>query len=221
MEGVTLATLVILAICLLALLGVLLAAMPRVRELADELQNTLGSLQRALFQVEQLGSQLRQAGVVDKLNVALLGAQGAVGRIDPLAGQLSATLSDARDLLGDAKVTSQSVRARVDDLAAVQTELTALATALADVAAEIRDREVAKRLADVLADTSLLAADIGVLAENATSMLDSGKPLVSNLGSVVGDARRRASGIGSALGSLRAGLKAGVDTWKEGKPDKE
>lgn len=199
--------LLITALVSIALLVAVLAAVPRLREISDSLQLTLSAAQRALFQVEQLGLALRTAGIIERLNAALASAQGAVGRMDPLAGQLSDTLTDARELLDDAKETSQSVRARVEDLAATQRELTALATSMTDVVSEVRDLELAKRLSDVLADTSLLAADIGVLAENASSMLESGKPLVSGIGGVVGDARRRASGISSALGGSAPGSK--------------
>jgi hypothetical protein len=205
----------IIALAAIALLVAVMLAIPRLREIADALQLTLGNAQRALFQVEQLALQLRTAGIIERLSAALASAQVTVGRIDPLAGQLSATLTGARELLDDAKETSQSVRARVEDLAAAQRELTALTSALTDVVGEVRDRELAKRLSDVLADTSLLAADIGVLAENASAMLEGGKPLVSGIGGVVGDARRRASGISSALGGIRAGIKAGVDSWRE------
>jgi hypothetical protein len=220
MQAGSLAAVVIIALVGVALLVALLSAVPRLREIADTLQLTLGNAQRALFQVEQLALQLRTAGIIERLSAALATAQATVGRIDPLAGQLSDTLTGARELLDDAKETSQSVRARVDDLAAAQRELTALASALTDVVGEVRDRELAKRLSDVLADTSLLAADIGVLAENATSMLEGGKPLVSGIGGVVGSARRRASGISSALGGIRAGFKAGVDSWREKDGDK-
>lgn len=210
----------IIALAAIALLVAVLLAVPRLREIADAVQLTLGHAQRALFQVEQLALQLRTAGIIERLSAALASAQVTVGRIDPLAGQLSATLTGARELLDDAKETSQSVRARVDDLAATQRELTALTSALADVVGEVRDRELAKRLSDVLADTSLLAADIGVLAENASAMLEGGKPLMSGIGGVVGDARRRVSGISSALGGIRAGIKAGVDSWREKGDDK-
>jgi hypothetical protein len=211
---------VIIALVGVALLVAVLMAIPRLRELADAAQLTLGNAQRALFQVEQLALQLRTAGIIERLSAALASAQATVGRIDPLAGQFSDTLTGARELLDDAKETSQSVRARVDDLAATQRELTALTSALTDVVGEVRDRELAKRLSDVLADTSLLAADIGVLAENASSMLEGGKPLVSGIGGVVGNARRRASGISSALGGIRAGIKAGVDSWRDKGDDK-
>jgi len=195
--------------------GVVIAAVPRLREISDELQATLSSVQRALFQLEALAGQMRQSGTVDKLNSALSTAQGAAGRIDPLAGELGKALESTREMLDDVKETSQSVRVRVEDLAAAQSELTALASALTDVVSSVRDRELAEKLANVLSDTSLLAADLGVLAENATTMLESGKPLVSNLGNVVGDARRRASGISSALGSLREGFRAGVESWRD------
>ena len=204
-------------VILLVLVAVVTGVLPRLRELSDSVLTTLGGLQRALYQVETLGKSLQDSGAVDKLSSALSQAQGAVGKIEPLTADLSNTLTNARELLDDAKETSQSVRARVDDLAATQAELTALASALTDVVSEVRDRELAAKLANVLADTSLLASDLGVLAENASSMLDSGKPLVSNISHVVGDARKRASGIGSTLGSIREGFKAGAEDFRESK----
>ncbi len=192
----------------------LLGLRPRLLELIEELQTTLGGAQRAMFHIEELLRELREKGLVDKLDAALSEAQGAVGRIDPLARDLQATLGEARELLDDATQTSQSVRARVDDLAATQSELTALAGALTDVIGDVRDRELAAKLANVLTDTSLLAADIGILTENANSYLEHGKPLVSNIGGVVDNARRRAGGISTSLGALREGLKAGYDTLR-------
>jgi hypothetical protein len=213
----------IIAVVQLALIVTLIVAvagaLPRLREITDDIQSTLGSLQRALFQVEVLGNELRQSGMIDKLNAALSSAQGAAGKIEPLAAELETTLNNANLLLDDAKETSQSVRARVDDLAAVQSELTALASALTDVVSDVRDRELAVKLANVLADTSLLAADLGVLAENTTAMLETGKPLVSSVSHVVGDAKRRASGIGATLGSIKEGFKAGVENFRESRPE--
>ena len=92
---------------------------------------------------------------------------------------------------------------------------------LADVLNDVRDMELAQRLSNVLADTSLLAADIGLLAENTNSMLDSGRPLVSGIGHVVGDAKRRAGGISSTISGLRQGFKAGVSTWRDKDGGKE
>jgi ABC-type transporter Mla subunit MlaD len=200
----------------LLLLGVLLiGARSRLAELADELQNTLGAVQRALFHLEELGRELRDRELVEKLDLALQSAYGAVGRLDPLASGLEATLSDAREMLDDATQTSQSVRARVEDLAAVQAELSALTGAFTDVLKELRDRELAAKLTNVLSDASLLAADIGVLTENANSYLESGKPLVSNVGSVVASAKTRAGSLSRTIGSLREGFRAGAQVWQD------
>jgi hypothetical protein len=87
------------------------------------------------------------------------------------------------------------------------------------VAGELRDKELVARLSNVLSDTSLLAADIGVLAENANSFLGGGRPVLGSVSGVVSSARQRASGISTKLGALREGIKAGVETWREGKPE--
>lgn len=202
------------ALAIVALVIGVLGLRPRLLELIDELQSTLSAAQRAMFHIEELARELRDKGLVDKIDAALTEAQGAVGRIDPLATDLQATLSGAREMLDDATQTSQSVRARVDDLAATQSELTALASSLTDVISDVRDGELAAKLANVLSDTSLLAADIGILTENANSYLEHGKPLVANIGGVVDKARQRAGGISTSLGALREGLRAGYDTLR-------
>ena len=210
----------------LAVLGI----RPRLLELAEEAGITLKGLQRTLFHVEDLLREVREKGLVDRIGTALEGlelalgkadsalaqAETAVGRIDPLADDLKRTMTDARELMDDATQTSQSVRARVDDLAAMQAELTALASALTDVAAEVRNKELAEKLGNVLSDTSLLAADIGILTENANSYLEHGRPLVSNIAGVVKNARQRADGISATLSALRHGPPPDD---KVGKPD--
>lgn len=185
------------------------------------IEKSLDALQQAVGHLDGLLNDLRDRGVVGKAAAALDSASGAANRIDPLAAELSTTMQGVRELLDDATQTSQSLRARVDDLAAMQSELTAMTRALTDVSCELRDKELAGKIANVLSDTSLLAADIGILTENANSYLERGKPLVSNIESVVSSAKHRASGISGALGSIKEGIKAGAETWREGGKDKE
>ena len=199
----------------ITLVVVLLNLAPRLRELSDQTQAALNSLRHTLINVNGLIAELRQSELIEQAKLAMQSAHGAVDRIDPLATELQATLTNARTLLDDATETSQTVRARVEDFAATQKELTSLASAMTDVVSEVRDRELAAKLSNVLSDTSLLAADLGILTENANSYLESGRPLVSNIGGVVSSARQRASGISSTLGGLREGFRAGVKTFKE------
>jgi methyl-accepting chemotaxis protein len=196
---------------------------PRLLEFAEEAGITLKVLQRTLFHVEELLREVRDKGLVDRIGTALAGlelalgkAETAVGRIDPLADDLKRTMTEARELMDDATQTSQSVRARVDDLAAMQAELTALASALTDVAADVRNKELAEKLGNVLSDTSLLAADIGILTENANSYLEHGRPLVGNIAGVVKNARERAGGISATLGALHHGAPPDDKVGKPG-----
>lgn len=210
MDTLTLFLVFVIAVGACGLLILAIAVMwlrPRINELADHLQATTGGAQRAMLQIEELVRELREKGLVGKLDAALSDARGAVGKIDPLAADISSALTDARGLLDDATQTSQSVRARIEDLAATQAELNALTSALTDVMSEVRDREVAAKLANVLSDASLLTADIGILTENANSYLEHGKPLVGNIRHVVDNARQRASGISATLGGIRDGAK--------------
>ena len=114
------------------------AALARGRELGDQVNGLVAAARTSLINLDSTVRELREARLVEKAAQALAGASGAVGRIDPLATELSATLSGARDLLDDVAQTSQSVRARVDNLAATQHELNALTGTLADVAAPPR-----------------------------------------------------------------------------------
>lgn len=195
MVGVGTLAIIVLTI---AVLGI----RPRLLELLDKALTTLVSVQRALLQIEELARELRERGIAEKVATVLNKAETALGGMD--------------EMLDDATQTSQSVRARVDDLAAAQSELSGLAAALTDVISDVRDRELAGKLSNVLTDTSLLAADIGILTENANSYLEHGKPLVDNIGGVVDSARKRAGGISTSLGALREGLRAGVQTFREG-----
>jgi len=216
------------AIVMMAL--AVLGLRPRLLEFAEEAGIALKGLQRTLFHVEELLREVREKGLVDRIGAALGGlelalgkadsalaqAETAVGRIDPLADDLKRTMTEARELMDDATQTSQSVRARVDDLAAMQAELTALASALTDVAADVRNKELAEKLGNVLSDTSLLAADIGILTENANSYLEHGRPLVSNIAGVVKNARERAGGISATLSALRHGTPPDDKVGKPG-----
>jgi chromosome segregation ATPase len=207
-------------------LGVLVLLVLAVRlgglagSVGGRLEQSLDALQRAVASLDSLLKDLQDRGVIGKAAAALDSASGAANRIDPLAAELSTTMQGVRELLDDATQTSQSLRARVDDLAAMQSELTAMTRALTDVSCELRDKELAGKLANVLSDTSLLAADIGILTENANSYLERGKPLVSNIESVVSTAKRRATGISGALGSIKEGFKAGAEAWHEQDKDK-
>lgn len=211
--------LAVIAICQALGIIVLLVLAIRMGGMAGSvggrLEKNLDALQKAVNNLDGLLADLRDRGVVGKAAAALDSASGAANRIDPLAAELSTTMQGVRELLDDATQTSQSLRARVDDLAAMQSELTAMTRALTDVSCELRDKELAGKLANVLSDTSLLAADIGVLTENANSYLERGKPLVSNIETVVSSAKQRAGGISGALGSIKEGFKAGADAWRK------
>jgi hypothetical protein len=168
--------------------------------------------------MEALVSELRGSGLIVKASAAVDSVAGGVNKIDPLTADLSRTLTEARGLLDDATQTSQAVRTRVEDFAATQAELQHIARALADVAAEIRDQELAGKLSNVLSDTSLLAADLGMLTENASAVLEGGKPIVGSISRVVSSARERAAGLARRVGSVREGIKAGVQAFKEEAP---
>ena len=198
------------ALVLIVLLVVAIAILPRLGPLARELNETLRTLRATLGSLDSVMGDIRDRRVVEKLLVALSSASGAV---DPLASDFKATMANARDLMDDATQTSQSVRQRIDDLAATQAELNALVKSLTDVSCELRDNELARKLTNVLSDTSLLAADLGILTENANSYLETGKPLVSNVASVVSNARERASGISGSIGGIKDGIKSGRRAW--------
>lgn len=204
-------------LCLLQLIAVaaLLRAGGPLRELSTQAQATLTGLTRTLGQLEALLTELRQSGIVAKASAAVESVSGGAGKLDPLAADLARTLTEARAMLDDATQTSQAVRGRVEDFAATQRELTELARALADVACELRDKELAGKLANVLSDTSLLAADLGVLAENASSIIEGGRPLVGGISRVVDSAKSRAAGLAQRVGSVREGIRAGKEAWRE------
>jgi methyl-accepting chemotaxis protein len=187
-------------------------ALSRGRELADQLNSLLATARGTLLRLDSTLHELHEARLVEKASQALAGATGAVGRIDPLASELSATLTEARGLLDDATQTSQSVRARVDDLAATQHELNALTGTLADVAGQLRDAQLADKLGNILHDAALLAADVGLLTENVNHYLETGKPLVENISGIVSRTRERAGKVTSAIG----GLKDTADKVREG-----
>jgi chromosome segregation ATPase len=154
--------------------------------LLGELRTTGQSARQTMLQLEHLTAELRRSDMIQRTSNVLESASGAVDRIEPLAAQMSSTLGEARGLLDDATQTSQSVRSLTEDLAATNRELSALSNSLADIAAELKDRELAKKLTNALSDASVLAADIGVLAEKANNFVDT--PLVGGLGRAVGKA---------------------------------
>jgi chromosome segregation ATPase len=174
--------------------------------LQAELRTTSQSARQALLQLELLASELRNSGLVARAAAVLDSAQAAAGRFDPLAAEMTHTLGDARELMDDATQTSQSVRSLADDLSATNKELAVLSATLADIAANLKDQDLAAKLTNVLADTSVLAADIGILAENANSYLETGKPLVDGI-KALGRARRSASQLGSSATAVQEGIR--------------
>lgn len=191
----------------------LMVILPRLGSLLSQLESTLTALKGTLSSTENVVNDIRDRRVIEKVLIALDSASGAVDRVEPLAEELKQTMAGARNLLDDATQTSQSVRARIEDLAATQTELNSLVKALTDVSCELRDNDLATKLTNVLGDASLLAADIGILTENANSYLESGKPLVNNISRVVSSAKARASGITSSIGGLKESMQSGAKGW--------
>lgn len=171
--------------------------------LQAELRTTAQAARQSLQQLELLAAELRSSGLAQRAIAALDSANAAAGRLDPLAAEMTSTLGNARELMDDATQTSQSVRSLADDLAATNKELSALSSALADIATGMKDHELAAKLSNVLSDTSVLTADIGMLAENANSYLESGKPLMAGL-KALGSARKRAAQLGESAASLRS-----------------
>ena len=191
----------------------LMVILPRLGSLLSQVESTLAALKGTLGSTEEVIKDVQRRRVIEKLLVALSSASGAVEKVEPLADELKQTMAGARELLDDATQTSQSVRARIDDLAATQTELNSLVKALTDVSCELRDNDLATKLTNVLGDASLLAADIGILTENANSYLESGKPLVKNISRVVNSAKERAAGITSSLSGLRESAQTSAKGW--------
>jgi len=175
---------------------------------AAELRTTAEAARRSLTAVDMLLAEVRKSGVVTRAVAAIDSANSAAGRLDPLADQVASTLGNARELMDDATQTSQSVRGLAEDLAATNKELAALSGALTDVVAALRDHELAAKLTNVLADTSVLAADIGILAENANAYLETGRPLVNGIGRAMGNARARAAKLGTSAAALKQGIVA-------------
>jgi uncharacterized protein YoxC len=154
--------------------------------LLGEMRVTGQAARQTLQQLEHLTAELRRSDVVQRASNVLESAVAAVDRVNPLAAQMTSTLGEARELLDDATQTSQSVRSLAEDLASTNKELSALSTSLADIAVELKDRELAKKLTNALSDASILAADIGVLAEKANHFVES--PIAGGIGRVVGKA---------------------------------
>jgi methyl-accepting chemotaxis protein len=223
------------ALGLLLLAALAFAALGPLRKLGDGLGPAMSALQAALTKLDGLLAELKDNRVVSKAASTLDSLSGGAGQLEPLAQnvkttlegvqatltgvqgtlseaklmlgeQLTATLVEARGLMDDATQTSQAVRTRVEDLAATQHELNAMAKALADVAYDLRDKELASKLTNLLSDTSVLAADIGMLAQNANSLVEQGRPLISNVSDVVSDAQQKVHGISAAIGAIKDGL---------------
>ncbi len=210
-------SLLIIAIAQILLFIVMFVGMmvilPRLGSLLSQVESTLQALKGTLVSTDEVVKDVQNRRVIEKVLVALSSASGAVDKVEPLASELKETMAGARGLLDDATQTSQSVRARIEDLAATQTELNSLVKALTDVSCELRDNELARKLTNVLGDASLLAADIGILTENANSYLESGKPLMNNISSVVNNAKERAAGITSSIGSIKEGVQSTTKGW--------
>ena len=203
----------LLALLVIALLIGVTALFPlrrRISSVTDELERTMSDSRRLIGEGEALLRELRQGGLLDRAKAALDSTRHIADKVGPITASLAVTLTEARTLLDDATQTSQSVRGRVEDLAATQRELNELTRAMADIAADLKDNDISGKLSNLLTDASLLAADFGILAENANSYLERGKPIVENIGDVVAGAKKRVRGIKRAIGSLKEGVKAGA-----------
>ena len=195
--------------------------LPKVNRVWGELQETLSELKKTLRTSESLVRSVQDQDILRKVGGTLDNARVAVGRIEQLAAQLEQTLGEARTLLDDATQTSQSARARIDDLAVMQKDINALSGSLADISSDLNDRELAKRITNLLSDISLLTADIGILTENANSYLEKGKPLVSNVAEVVSSARERVSGVARSVADMRQSLGSRSKNGGEGRTPEE
>jgi uncharacterized protein YoxC len=193
--------------CLLLIVATLVV-LPKIGSLLTSLNETLAELKRTLKSADSLVRDVQDKNIMLKLAGTLDNARSAVGRIDPLAAQLEQTMGEVRSLLDDATQTSQSARARIDDLATMQKDITSLSSSLADISSDLNDRELSKRITNLLSDVSLLTADIGILTENANSYLEKGRPLVSNVADVVNSARQRVSGVSRAVAGVRQSIGA-------------
>ncbi|MDQ3023286.1 MAG: hypothetical protein M3R04_02695 [bacterium] len=181
-------------------------------DLRGKVSDSLTSLRSTLANLDRLSKQIVSSGILDQAKLTMNSVGSGVGKIDPLLVQLEGAITEARELLDDATQTSQSVRARVDDLAAMQRELHDTSSALADVVTQLRDQQISVKVGNVLSDASTLMADIGLLAESASSVLDTGKPLVKNASDVISSAKRGVRSIASGAAAVKEGFKAGVDT---------
>lgn len=183
--------------------------LPRLTGMLGDLQEALKELKRTLRTAESLVRDVQDQNIMLKVSGTLDNARTAVARIEPLAAQLEQTIGEARTLLDDATQTSQSARARIDDLATMQKDITALSGSLADITSDLHDRDLSRRITNLLSDISLLTADIGILTENANSYLEMGKPLVSNVAEVVSSAQERVGDVSRAVAGVRKSLGGG------------
>jgi hypothetical protein len=180
------------------------------RKLGDALEN----LRATLASVSRLSQQVASSGILDQAKTTMSSVGSGVEKIDPLLLQVQSTLTEASELLEDAAKTSQSVRARVDDLAAMQRELQDTSVALADLLTELRDQNLGVKLGNVLSDASTLMADVGILAENASGVLETGKPLVRGASEVINSAKKGVRSIAGGAQAVKEGIRAGVDVLK-------
>jgi uncharacterized protein YoxC len=208
MDFVTVLRIVLMIVGILAL-GALTWVLLDMR---GKLSDSLSSLRSTLANVDRLSQQVASSGILDQARSTMSSVGSGVEKIDPLLKQLEGTLTEARELLDDATQTSQSVRARVDDLAAMQRELHDTSAALADVTTQLRDQQLGVKVGNLLSDAATLMADIGMLAESASSMLETGKPLVRNASEVISSAKRGVKSIASGAAAVKDGIKAGVET---------
>jgi ABC-type transporter Mla subunit MlaD len=200
---------------LIALIVLLLDLRHKLGDALVSLKSTLTDAQGVVGNLQQVTQQVLASGILDSAKTTMASVSAGVDKIDPVLGQLQSTLTDARELLDDATQTSQSVRARVDDLAAMQRELQDTSAALADTMTQLRDQQIAGKLANVLSDTSTLMADVGLLVESAHAVLEGGRPLVENIGEVVESARNGVKRLTGAIGSFKEGVKEGVKAGVE------
>jgi methyl-accepting chemotaxis protein len=201
---------------LIALVGFLNALKSRLAGTMDALTSTLTSSQRTMRQVEALIAQLKDSQLIESVKDTLLSAETAVGKVDPLLRQLESTVVEARSLIDDVTQTSQSARARIDDLAAMQRELHDISSSLAEITAGLQENDISGKMANLVGDASVLAADLGTLIESATSIVQGGKPLVQSIGTVVNKAKRGVQSVSAAIDGVKEGIHAGVEVMQGG-----
>jgi ABC-type transporter Mla subunit MlaD len=193
--------------------------------LVDNASSTIGNINALMASVQSTVDNVRPA--LKTLSSTLENARGVIAegeqlvrglndRLQPLADDVSGAVGKSGELMDDALATSKALRARVEDLEATQSEANQLLGRLNDVTQDVHELELAAKLKDVMHDLTLLTADMGILAENANSYLEHGKPLVRNLSDVVESARGRAGGIGDKIAAIRHGIRGFTDKPEDG-----